>query len=170
MWISCIASFANLGLTAYKFHQISKLTETVAGKEYRNKLDEIKKNFEAHLNELDLTGNSNYYLAKINYVRSNIENDLKELEKLIVNIEADIKLFKKEKKESIKSLLVSIFFGGCAAAGSIVATGGLSTGLYISSLLSNIASGTGNAINIKKCISSIEELEQVKKEAEEEKK
>ena len=165
-----IASFANLGLTAYKFHKISKLTETVAGKEYRNKLDEIKKNFEDHLNELDLTGNSNYYLAKINYVRSNIESDLKELEKLIVNIEADIKLFKMEKKGSIGGLLVSILFGGCAAAGSIVATGGLSTGLYITSLLSNIVSGTGNAINIKKCISSIEELEQVKKEAEEEKK
>jgi len=89
---------------------------------------------------------------------------------LIVNIEADIKLFKMEKKGSIGSLLVSIFFGGCAAAGSIVATGGLSTGLYITSLLSNIVSGAGNAINIKKCISSIEELEQVKKEAEEERK
>jgi hypothetical protein len=164
------ASFTNLVFSAYKFHQISKLTETVAGKEYKNKLDQIKKKFEEHLNELDLTGNSNYYLAKINYVRTNIENDLKELEDLIVNIETDIKLFNKEKKESIGSLLVSILFGGCAAAGTMVATGGLSTVFYIASLLSNIVSGTKNARSINKCISSIKELEEIKKDAEEEKK
>ena len=165
-----ITSVANLGFSVYEFHQISKLTETIAGKEYRNQLNIIKKKFEDHLNELDLTGNSNFFLAKINYVKTNIESDLKELKNLIVNIEADIKLFKKKKKESIGSLLVSIIFGGTAAVGSIVATSGFSTGLYIASLLSNIISGTRNAINIKNCISKIEELEQIKKEAEEEKK
>ena len=164
-----IASFANLAFSTYKFHKISKLSETVAGKEYRNQLNQIKKKFDDHLNELDLTGNSNYFLAKINYVTTNIENDLKMLEDLIANIKADIKLFDKEKKESIGSLLVSILFGGCAAAGSIVATSGFSTGLYITSLLSNIMSGAGNAISINKCISSIKELEEIKKEAEEEK-
>lgn len=163
-------SFANLGFSVYKFHQISKLTETVAGKDYENKLKDIKRKFREHLNELDLTGDCSYFLPKINYVKNNIENDLKELEDLIVKIEADIKLYKKEKKESIASLAVSIFFGGSAAVGSIVATGGLSTGLYIASLVSNIMSGTVNAVNIKNCISSIEELERIKKEAEEEKK
>ena len=165
-----IASFTNLAFSTYKFHKISKLSETVVGKDYRNQLNKIKKKFDEHLNELDLTGDSNYYLAKINYVKTNIESDLKELEELITNIKADIQLFNKEKKESIGSLLASILFGGCAAAGTIVATSGLSTGLYIASLLSNIASGTENAISIKNCISSIKELEEIKKEAEEEKK
>ena len=165
-----IASFANLAFSSYKFHKISKLSETVAGKEYRNQLNQIKQKFDEHLNELDLTGDSKYFLAKINYVKTNIENDLKKLEDLITNIKADIKLFNEEKKESIGSLLVSILFGGCAAAGSIVTTGGLSTGIYFASLLSNIVSGTENVINIKKCISNIKELEEIKKEAEEEKK
>lgn len=165
-----VVSFANLGFSAYKFHQISKLTETVAGKEYENQLKVIKKKFREHLNELDLTGDTIHYLAKINYVKNNIESDLKELEELIVKIDADIKLYKKERNESIASLAVSIFFGGSAAVGSFVATGGLSTGFYIASLVSNIMSGTVNAINIKNCISSIEELEKIKKEAEEEKK
>ena len=163
-------SFANLCFSVYKFNKISKLTETVAGKNYENQLKNIKKKFEQHSNELDLTGDSNHFLAKINYVKNNIESDLKELEELIVNIGADIKLFNKEKKESIASLVVSIIFGGSALAGSIVATGGLTTGLYIASLVSNILSGTVNAVNIKNCISSIEELERIKKEAEEEKK
>lgn len=165
-----IASFANLAFSTYKFHKISNLSETVAGKEYRNQLNQIKKKFEEHLNQLDLTGNSNYFLANINYVKANIDKDLKDLEDLIANIKVDIQLFDREKKESIGSLLFSILFGGFAAAGTIVTTGGLSTGLYIASLLSNIVSGAENAINIKKCISSIKELEQIKKEAEEEKK
>ena len=55
-------------------------------------------------------------------------------------------------------------------AGTFAATGGLSKGLYIASLLSNIVSGTENVISIKNCISSIKELEEIKKEAEEEKK
>ena len=163
-------SFANLCFSAYKFNKISKLTETVAGKNYENQLKDIKTRFREHLNELDLTGDCNHFLAKINYVKNNIESDLKELEALIVNIEADIKLFNKEKKESIASLAVSIIFGGSAALGSIVATGGLSTGLYIASLVSNIMSGAVNVVNIKNCISSIEELERIKKDAEEEKK
>lgn len=163
-------SFANLGFSAYKFHKISQLTETVAGKNYEKQLKDIKTKFRDHLNELDLTGDCNHFLAKINYVKNNIENDLKDLENLIVNIEADIKLYKKEKKESIASLAVSIIFGGSAAVGSFVATGGISTGFYIASLVSNIMSGTVNAVNIKNCISSIEELERIKKEAEEEKK
>jgi len=147
-----------LAFSSYKFHKISKLSETVAGKEYRNQLNQIKQKFDEHLNELDLTGDSKYFLAKINYVKTNIENDLKKLEDLITNIKADIKLFNEEKKESIGSLLVSILFGGCAAAGSIVTTGGFSTGLYIASLLSNIVSGTENVINIKKCISNKKDM------------
>ena len=95
---------------------------------------------------------------------------MKKLEQLIIDISTDIELLKKEKKDSIKSLAVSIIFGGSAAIGSFVATSGLSTGAYVVSLISNIISGTTNAVDIAKCSKSIEELEKIKKDAEEEKK
>lgn len=165
-----LVSVGNLAFSAYKFHQISKLTKTIAGKKYEEKLKQIKLEFEDHLRELDLKGDCNYYLAKINYVKNNVENDMKKLEQLIIDISTDIELLKKEKKDSIKSLAVSIIFGGSAAIGSFVATSGLSTGAYVVSLISNIISGTTNAVDIAKCSKSIEELEKIKKDAEEEKK
>ena len=171
--VSCLValvSLGNLGFSAYKYYQISKLTETIAGKKYEEQLKKIKSKFEDHINELDLTGNCNYYLAKINYVKANVENDMKNLEQLIVDISSDIKLFETEKSQSFKSLAVSIIFGGFSAIGSCVATNGISTGLYAISLFSNIISGATNTINIAECSKNIEELKRIQKEAEEEKK
>ena len=165
-----LVSLGNLGFSAYKYYQISKLTKTIAGKKYKENLQKIKLKFEQHINELDLTGDCDHYLAKINYVKANVESDMKELEQLIINIASDIKLFEKEKRDSIKSLAVSVIFGAFSAIGTCVATGGISTGAYVVSLLSNIISGTTNTINITECSKNIKELKSIQEDAEEEEK
>ena len=161
-----LISFGNLCFSVYLFHQISKHTEEVEAKKYKTQLENIKKNFQDHLNKLNLTGNAEECYKNINYVKENIEADLKNLKDLVIEIDADIMSYKKLKKCSIGSLAVSILCGGCAAIGSAVATNGISFGFYIGSCVFNAISGVGNAMDIKKCNINIEKLEEIKKDAE----
>lgn len=167
--LTALASFINLGFSAYEFYAISNLTETIAGKEYQKRFDEIKQQFKDHLNELDLTDNCYGIKAKLIYVKNNIENDKEKLVKLIEEIKADIKLLERHKKNSFISLALSALLGGGSILGGILASGGTSL-IYSLSTVFNLISGGININNISICNRSIEELEAIKKQAEEEEK
>ena len=167
--LTALASFINLGFSAYEFYTISNLTETIAGKEYQKNFDEIKQQFKAHLNKLDLTDNSYGIKAKLIYVKNNIENDKEKLVNLIKEIKADIKLLERHKKDSFISLAFSALFGGGSILGGILTSGGTSL-IYSLSTVFNLISGGININNISICNRSIEELEAIKKQAEEEEK
>ena len=167
--LTALASFINLGFSAYEFYTISNLTETIAGKEYQKNFDEIKQQFKDHLNELDLTDNCYGIKAKLIYVKNNIENDKEKLVNLIKEIKADIKLLKRHKKDSIISLAFSALLGGGSILGGILTSGGTSL-IYSLSTVFNLISGGININNISICNRSIEELEAIKKQAEEEEK
>ena len=164
-----LASFINLGFSAYELYEISNITETIAGKEYEKKFKEIKKKFKDHLNELDLTTDCYMIKEKIIYVKNNLENDKELLVKLINEIEAYIKLLKREKTNSIISLVFSVALGGGSILGSIVSSGGTSF-FYSLWAMTNLISGGINIKNISNCNSFIKELEDIKKQAEEEEK
>ena len=167
--LTALASFINLGFSAYEFYTISNLTETIAGKEYQKNFDEIKQQFKAHLNELDLTDNCYGIKAKLIYIKNNIENDKEKLVKLIKEIKADIKLLERHKKDSFISLAFSALLGGGSILGGILTSGGTSL-IYSLSTVFNLISGGININNISICNRSIEELEAIKKQAEEEEK
>ncbi len=162
------SSLLNLGYSVIEFTQISNIIKTIAGKEYEKKLNKIKESFEQHIKELDLGGDCNYFLSKINYVKGNIESDKQNLINLIIEINADIKLLEKKKHDSTIGLISSIVVGGIAAVGTFGASG-IQQGIYAISVLGNIFSGATNGINISKCNESIEELTKIKKNAELEK-
>ena len=167
--LTALASFINLGFSAYEFYAISNLTETIAGKEYQKNFDKIKQQFKDHLNELDLTDNCYGIEAKLIYVKNNIENDKEKLVKLIEQIKADIILLERHKKNSFISLALSALLGGGSILGGILASGGTSL-IYSLSTVFNLISGGININNISICNRSIEELEAIKKQAEEEEK
>lgn len=162
------SSLLNLGYSVIEFTQISNIIKTIAGKEYEKKLNKIKESFEQHIKELDLGGDCNYFLSKINYVKGNIESDKQNLINLIIEINADIKLLEKKKHDSTIGLISSIIVGGIAAVGTFGASG-IQQGIYAISVLGNIFSGATNGINISKCNESIEELTKIKKNVELEK-
>ena len=138
--LTALASFINLGFSAYEFYAISNLTETIAGKEYQKKFDGIKQQFKDHLNELDLTDNCYGIEAKLIYVKNNIENDKEKLVKLIEEIKANIILLERHKKNSFISLALSAVLGGGSILGGILTSGGTNnTYLFIiNSIQSNI--------------------------------
>ena len=138
--LTALASFINLGFSAYEFYAISNLTETIAGKEYQKKFDGIKQQFKDHLNELDLTDNCYGIEAKLIYVKNNIENDKEKLVKLIEEIKANIILLERHKKNSFISLALSALLGGGSILGGILTSGGTNnTYLFIiNSIQSNI--------------------------------
>lgn len=117
--------------------------------------------------DLNNDDNSNN-IANIKYVKNNIEMDKTNLVQLIINIKVDIKLLQGEKKKSIVSLIASIGFGVVGAAGMIVANGGVSFVHGISALFNTI-SGVTNTSNIINCNQNIKKLEDLQKQAENEK-
>ena len=117
--------------------------------------------------DLKKDDNSNN-IAKIQEVRNNIEKDKEQLVQLIINIKVDIKLLQEKKKDSIKSLVASVFFGVLGFFGMMGAVGGVKVFHGISTVVNTI-SGATNAKNIKNCNDNIKKLEDLLKEAEEEK-
>lgn len=163
------ASFVNLGFSIYEFNEISKITDEIVVKDYRNEFEKIKENFREHVNELDIKkDDNNNNIAKIQEVRKKIENDKEELVKLIINIKVDIKLLQGKKKESIKSLVASVGLAAGGALGMMFGVGGVKVVHAISTLFNTI-SGVTNITNIKNCNDNIKKLEDLLKEAEEEK-
>ena len=163
------ASFVNLGFSIYEYNEISKITKDIAGKEYENQFFEIKKSFREHVNELDLKkGDNSSNIANIKYVKENIEKDKNKLVQLIVDIKSDINLLKKKRSDSIKSLCASIGFGVIGVCGMIFASRGAQL-VHSLSTMFNTISGATNTSNIINCNENIKNLEDLQKQAEEEK-
>lgn len=97
--IVVIASAINLIISIKEYNDVSKLTKEISDKKYSKQIENIKEQFNKHINELNLRdGDYNQIIENINKVKKNIEDDKKNLAKIIIEINKDIKILEDKKK------------------------------------------------------------------------
>ena len=97
--IVVIASAINLIISIKEYNDVSKLTKEISDKNYSKQIENIKEQFNKHINELNLRdGDYNQIIENINKVKKNIEDDKKNLAKIIIEINKDIKILEDKKK------------------------------------------------------------------------
>ena len=160
-------SFANLYWSIKEFKNYYYEIEEKIGS-YDSRLKSVKKKFEDHTKELEIFDSENYhkFINNIKTVRDNIQQDQKELEDLIKDIENEIEQASKKRNLEIAGVVGSIALTAITGVGSVV-TGGLTSASYGISSLLNFVSGGFHTKNLIKLLKYISDLRKILKEANE---
>jgi len=165
-------SFLHLGWSAYEFYQsykdLKQINEKI--KVYNEKLEKIKKRFNEHKDKIGILPNdSKESLKIIEKVLIEISEDYNELKDLINEIHESIKIANEYKNKSTLGLISSGILGICGIAGGILIRNPNTIWFGIGTA-SNALSAFGHTITIIESKEIIEDLNDILKRANQQKK